>query len=43
MAAVIVAALSLSLNVVLAVSLAHEKKKCADPRERTDFEIEFLE
>ena len=42
-AAVIVAALSLSLNVVLAVSLAHEKKKCADPRERTDFEIEFLE
>ena len=50
--AVVVAALSLATNVVLAVLLIHERKKqapvpCApapyDPSERTDFDIEILE
>ena len=45
--AVVVAALSLAANVVLAVLLINEKKKALpvpfDPRERTDFDIEILE
>ena len=45
--AVVVAALSLGANVVLAVLLKNEKKKPAttgyDPRERTDFDIDILE
>ena len=45
--AVVVAALSLAANVVLAVLLINEKKKCVavpcDPSERTDFEIDILE
>ena len=45
--AVVVAALSLAANVVLAVLLITEKKKNVtvpyDPRERTDFDIDILE
>ena len=45
--AVVVAALSLAANVVLAVLLINEKKKSAvvpyDPSERTDFDIDILE
>lgn len=45
--AVVVAALSLAVNVVLAVLLINEKKKSTavpyDPSERTDFEIDILE
>lgn len=45
--AVIVAALSLAANVVLAVFLINEKKKSIvvpyDPSERTDFDIDILE
>lgn len=45
--AVVVAVLSLAVNVVLVVLLLHEKKKNIvvpyDPRERTDFEIDILE
>ena len=45
--AVVVAALSLAANVVLAVLLINEKKKSVtvpyDPSERTDFDIDILE
>lgn len=45
--AVVVAALSLAVNVVLAVLLINEKKKGSvvpyDPKERTDFEIDIWE
>ena len=45
--AVVVAALSLAANVVLAVLLINEKKKSTvvpyDPSERTDFDIDILE
>lgn len=45
--AVVIAALSLAANVVLAVLLINEKKKSVampyDPSERTDFDIDILE
>lgn len=45
--AVVIAALSLAGNVVLAVLLIHEKKRSTvvpyDPSERTDFDIDILE
>jgi hypothetical protein len=45
--AVVVAALSLAANVVLAVLLINEKKRSLalayDPSERTDFDIDILE
>lgn len=46
-AAVVIAALSLGANVVLAVLLVNERKKSPslpyDPRKRTDFDIDILE